>query len=64
MTDGNENTVKESTEDGQEYEHIEELTENGHKYEHNKIFKERCGIKQETITMVSPLLINLLIHCH
>ena len=63
-TDGNENTVKESTEDGQEYEHVEELTEDGQEYEHNKMFEERCGIKHETITVVSLLFINLLIHCH
>ena len=75
--DGNENTVKESTEDGQEYkhveeftedgqkyEHVEELTEDGQKYEHNKIFEERCGIRRETITVVSLLFINLVIHCH
>ena len=28
------------------------------------MFEERCGIKRETITMVSLLLINLVIHCH
>ena len=60
--DGNENTVKESTEDGQVYEHVEELTEDGQKYEHNKMFEERCGIKHETITVVSFLFINLVIH--
>ena len=63
-TDGNENTVTESTEDGQVYEHGEELTEDGQKSEHNKTFKEQCGIKRETITMVSLLFINLVIHCH
>ena len=61
--DRNENTIKESTEDGQEYEHVKELTEDGQKYEHNKMFEERCGIKQETITMVSLVFINLVIHC-
>ena len=52
-TDGNENTVKGSTEDGQVYEHVEEMTEDGQlyehaekmtedgqKYEHNKMFEE------------------------
>ena len=39
-TDRNENTVKESTEDGQEYEHDKELMEDGQKYEHNKFFEE------------------------
>ena len=39
-TDGNENTVKESTEDGQEYEHIEELTEDGQRYEHSEELTE------------------------
>ena len=63
-TDGNENTVKKSTEDGQEYKQVEELTEYGQKYEHSKMFEERCGIKQETITMVSLLFINLVINCH
>ena len=75
--DRNENTVKESTEDGQVYEHVEEMTEDrqvyenveqmmedGHKYEHNRMFEERCGIKCETITVVSLLFINLVIHCH
>ena len=56
--------MKESTEDGQVYKHVEELTEDGHKYEHNKMFEERCGIKHETITVVSLLFINLVIHCH
>ena len=51
-------------EDGQEYEHDKELTEDGQKYKHNKLFEERCGIKHETITMVSLLFINLVIHCH
>ena len=51
-------------EDGQEYEHGEELTENGQKYEHNKMFKEKCGIKRETINVVSLLFINIVIHCH
>ena len=63
-TDGNDNIVKESTEDRQEYEHSEELTEDGQKYEHNKIFEERCGIKHKTITMVSLLFINLVIRFH
>ena len=63
-TDGNENKVKEPTEEGQEYEHVEELTEYGQKYEHNKMFEERCGINHEIITMVSILFINLVIHCH
>ena len=35
--DGNENTVKESAEDGQEYEHDTKLTEDGQKYKHNKM---------------------------
>ena len=35
--DGNENTVKESAEDGQEYEHDKKLTEDGQKYKHNKM---------------------------
>ena len=52
------------TEDRQLYKHVEEMTENGQKYEHNKMFKERCGIKHETITMVSLLFINIVIHCH
>ena len=52
------------TEDGQVYEHVEEMTEDGQKYEHNKMFEEQCGIKHETITMVSFLFINLVIHCH
>ena len=56
--------MKESTEDGQVYKHVEELTEDGQKYEHNKIFEERCGIKRETITVVSLLFINLVIHFH
>ena len=51
-------------EDGQVYEHVEELTEDIQKYEHNKMFEERCGIKRETITVVSLLFINLVIHCH
>ena len=38
--------------------------EDRQKYEHNKMFKERCGIKHETITVVSLLFINLVIHCH
>ena len=62
--DGNENTVKESTEDGQVYEHVEELMDDGQKYEHNKMFEEQCGIKHETITVVSLLFINLVIHFH
>ena len=52
------------TEDRQEYEHGKELTEDGQKYEHNKMFEERCGINRETITVVSLLLIDLVIHCH
>ena len=52
------------TEDGQKYEHVEEMTEDGQKYEHNKMFEERCGIKRETITVVSLLFINLAIRCH
>ena len=28
------------------------------------MFKERCGIKHETITVVSLLFMNLVIHCH
>ena len=28
------------------------------------MFKERCGNKHETITVVSLLFINLVIHCH
>ena len=52
------------TEDGQVYEHVEEMTEDGHKYEHNKMFEEKCGIKHETITVVSLLLINIVINCH
>ena len=40
------------------------MTEDGQKYEHNKMFEERCGIKHETITMVSLLFINLVIRCH
>ena len=56
--------VEEITEDRQLYEHIEEMTEEGQKYKHNKMFEERCGIKRETITVVSLLFINILIHCH
>ena len=56
--------VEEMTEDGQVYKHVEQMTEDKQKYEHNKLFEERCGIKRETITMVSLLLINLVIHCH
>ena len=52
------------TEDGQVYEHVEEMTEDGQKYEHNKMFEDRCGIKHETITVVSLLFINLVINCH
>ena len=52
------------TEDWQVYEHVEQMTEDGQKYERNKMFKERCGIKRETITVVSLLFINLVIHCH
>ena len=52
------------TEDGQVYEHVEQMMEDGQKYEHNKIFEERCGIKHETITVVSLLFINLVIHFH
>ena len=75
--DGNKNTVKESTEDGkvykhveemtverQLYKHVEEMTEDGQKYKHNKTFEERCGIKRETITVISLLFINIVIHCH
>ena len=51
-------------EDGQVYKHVEQMTEDGKKYEHNKMFEEKCGIKRETITVVSLLLINLLIHSH
>ena len=51
-------------EDGQEYEHNKELTEDGQKYEHNQMFEERCGIKHETITVVSLLFIYLVINCH
>ena len=43
---------------------IKELTEDGQKYEHNKIFEDRCGIKRETISVVSLLFINLVIHFH
>ena len=28
------------------------------------MFEERCGIKRETITVVSLIFINLVIHCH
>ena len=49
--DRNEKTIKEPTEDGQACKH-------------NKIFEERCGNKHETITVVSLLFINLVIHCH
>ena len=28
------------------------------------MFEERCGIKRETITVVSIIFINLVIHCH
>ena len=52
------------TEDGQEYEHDKESTEGRQKYEHNKIFEEPCGIKRETITVVSFLFFDLVIHCH
>ena len=51
-------------EDRQVYEHVEQMTEDGQKYKHNKMFEERCGIKRETITVVSILFINLVIHCH
>ena len=51
MTDRNTNTIKEPTEDGQEYKH-------------NKMFKERCGNKHDIITVVSILIINIVIHCH
>ena len=40
------------------------MTEDGQKYEHNKMFEEQCGIKRETITVVSLLFINLVIHCN
>ena len=43
------NTIKEPTEDGQEYEH-------------NKMFEERRGNNHETITVVSLLFINLVIN--
>ena len=43
-TDGNENTVKESTEDRQVYEHVEELTEDRQKYENNKILRSDVGL--------------------
>ena len=56
-TNGNENTVKESTEDGQvyehveemiedgqKYEHVEEMTEDGQKYEHNKFSRSDVGL--------------------
>ena len=49
--DRNENTIKEPTEDGQACEQ-------------NKMFEERQGNKHETITVVSILFINLVIHCH
>ena len=62
--DRNTNTIKELTEDGQKYEQDKELMDERQKYEHNKIFKEQCGIKRETITVVSLLFINLVIHCH
>ena len=48
----------------QVYEHVEEMTEDRQRYEHNKMFKERCGIKRETITVISLLFITLVIHCH
>ena len=40
------------------------MMEYGQKHEHNKMFEERCGIKRETITVVSLLFINLVINCH
>ena len=40
------------------------MTEDEQNYEHNKMFEERCGIKRETITVVSLLFINIVIHCH
>ena len=49
--DRNENTIKLSTEDGQVCEH-------------NKLFEEQCGNNHETITVVSLLFINLVIHFH
>ena len=52
------------TVDGQVYEHVDEMTEYRQKYEHNKMSEERCGIKHETITVVSLLFINLVIHFH
>ena len=52
------------TEDEELYEHVEEMTEDGQKYEHSKMFEKRCGIKRETITVVSLLFINLVIYCH
>ena len=53
----------ELTEDRQEYETIKEPTEEGQEYERNKMFEERCGNKHETIAVVSLLFINLVIHC-
>ena len=50
-TDRNENTIKEPTEDGQACEH-------------NRMFEERCGNKLDTITVVSLLFINVVIHWH
>ena len=32
--------------------------------EQNKKLKEQCGNKHKTITVVSLLFINLVIHCH
>ena len=28
------------------------------------MFEEQCGVKRETITVVSLLFVNLVIHCH
>ena len=53
--------IEAMTEDGQLYEHAEEMMEDGQIYEHNKMFEERCGIKRETITVVSLLFINLVL---
>ena len=49
--DRNENTIKEPKEYGEACKH-------------NEMFEERRGNKNDTITMVSLLSINLVIHCH
>ena len=49
--DRNENTIKELAEDEQSCKD-------------NKMFEKRCGNNHETITVVSLLFINLVIHCH